>query len=74
MFFKVFIVLVLMFSSFSAFSVSREYEPAFRKSASEKNSVEFQEAIQKEAARFYSLFFKKSKSSIQIVKHSTKKK
>ena len=73
MFFKVFIVLVLMFSSFSAFSVSREYEPAFRKSTSEKNSVEFQEAIQKDTARFYSLFFKKSKSSIQIVKHITKK-
>ena len=74
MFFKVFIVLVLMFSSFSAFSASREYEPAFHKSSSEKNSVEFQEAIQKDTARFHSLFFKKSKSSIQIVKHITKKK
>ena len=63
-----------MFSSFSAFSVSREYEPTFRKSASKKNNVEFQEAIQKDVARFYSLFFKKSKSSIQIVKRITKKK
>lgn len=65
---KVFIVLALIFSSFPAFSASREYVPAFRKPASEKNSVVLQKGIQKDISRFYSLFFKES--PLQVVENT----
>ena len=67
---KVFIVLALIFSSFPAFSATREYVPAFRNLASQKkNSRVLQEGIQKDIDRIYSLFFKKN--SIQVVENTS---